>query len=284
MKTFFTAPEWVARSGAGIFYQHSTHLTMEYYSGGRRDRSGAQIHDMLLAKAYCMKHDYKYVGCPTDTSTTRSLLHYLNIGNTYNDVGSDIISRHHHAQSTFLRPELYRKDDSDIFTPDIRNEIISNFDYEFGNAFTITVHIRRGDVTPQAYPTRYLYNEYYMRMLKKVLAQLKEHDVKDVVINICSESKSFEAIDEFKGLTSTCKVNLLLDTELRSVYKLMIHADVLILSRSSFSFVPAFYNKRCVIYHPFWHKRLNHWLDSTDEDFDAQLVGQISSIVKKHHS
>ena len=255
---------------------------MEYYSGGRGDSSGAQIHDMLFAKAYCIKHDYKYVGCPIHTAPTRSLVHYLNIENTYNDVD--------HAHATFLGPKLYRKDDSDIFTPDIRNKIISNFDYEFGNdAFTITVHIRRGDVTPAhpRYGHRYLYNEYYMRMIKKVLAQciyLKKHDVKDVVINICSESKSFEALEEFKELTSTCKVNLHLDTELKSVYKLMIHADVLILSKSSFSFVPALYNKRCVVYHPFWHKRLNHWLDATDEDFDAQLVGQMISIIKKHHS
>ena len=75
-----------------------------------------------------------------------------------------------------------------------------------------------------------------------------------------------------------------MDTPLNKVYDLMIHSDILILSKSSFSFVPAFYNKRCVIYKPFWHKKLDHWLNSTDINFDTQLEKQIKNLIVKYHS
>ena len=34
----------------------------------------------------------------------------------------------------------------------------------------------------------------------------------------------------------------------------------------------------------FWHKKLNHWLDSTEENFDIQLNKQIKNIIIKYHS
>ena len=54
--------------------------------------------------------------------------------------------------------------DSDIFTPYIRKEIISNFNYTSTDIFTITIHIRRGDVNPHKHADRYLYNKYYRHL------------------------------------------------------------------------------------------------------------------------
>ena len=95
--------------------------------------------------------------------------------------------------------------------------------------------------------------------------------------------KTVKNLDEFKEIIAY-KVNLYLDISLEKTYELMIHSDILILSRSSFSFVPAFYNKRCVIYYPFWHKKLNHWLDSTKHNFNVKLEKEIKNLILKYHS
>ena len=64
----------------------TSHLPLRpgYCSPGRGDRSGAQIHDLLFAKAYCIKHNYEYIGCPIKgfpirRSETKKLVKYLNI-------------------------------------------------------------------------------------------------------------------------------------------------------------------------------------------------------------
>jgi len=250
-----------------------------YCSPGREDRSGAQIHDMLFAKAYCIENNYKYIGCPMWRGAEK-LVEYLNITNNYKKID--------HSKYKILSPSIYRKKDSTIFTQKIRDKIISNFNYKFDNIFTITVHIRRGDISPEPnnkYANRYLYNKYYINILNKILIHLEKYNNnnKNIIINICSESKSFESFDEFKKITD-CNVKLHLDTSLNKVFDLMIHSDILILSKSSISFVPAFYNKRCVIYYPFWHKKLDHWLTSTEIDFDVQLEEQIKNLIVKYHS
>ena len=247
-----------------------------YYSPGRTDRSGAQIHDILFAKAFCLKNNYKYIGCPINTTETKSLVKFLNITNNYDLCKNKF-------KCIKLLPEDYRKEDSNIFTPKIRDIIISKFNYKFDNIFTISIHLRRGDVNPNKYPDRYLYNKYYIDILNKILLYLKKNYKKNVVINVCSVSESFESLDEFKEIIAY-KVNLFLDISLEKTYELMIHSDILILSRSSFSFVPAFYNKRCVIYYPFWHKKLNHWLDSTKYNLKKELEKEIKNLILKYHS
>lgn len=149
-----------------------------------------------------------------------------------------------------------RKKDSRVFTLNDRKKSISDFDYKYNNNFNITLHIRRSDVTPKRHPQRYLYNKYYINKLNKILEHLGNIDRSKIIINICSQSNSFESLDEFTIIFKDYNVKLYLDTSLKTVFDLMIHADVLVMSKSSFSFVPAFYNKRCVIYHEFWHKKI----------------------------
>lgn len=52
---------------------------MKYYSQTRKDRSGAQIHDMLFAKNYCLSKKHQYLGCPIKRKETQLLVNYLGI-------------------------------------------------------------------------------------------------------------------------------------------------------------------------------------------------------------
>ena len=229
---------------------------------------------MLFAKAYCIKNNYKYIGCPIHTKETKKLVKYLNLQNNYRKITPTQLN------TKRLNPKKYRSADSKIFTPKIRNLIISNFNkYEYNNDFTITCHIRRGDVNPTKYPNRYLYNKYYIDLLNKIIIYLESICHITITINICSESKSYEAFDIFKKKIPKC--NLYLDSKLNKVYNLGINADIFILSKSSFSFVPAFFNKNCVIYYPFWHKKLDHWIDYSANDFDIQLKNKIKTLISQ---
>ena len=45
----------------------------------------------------------------------------------------------------------------------------------------------------------------------------------------------------------------------------MATADALIISHSSFSYLPAIFNPNCiVVYHPYWRGRMKDWLISDD--------------------
>jgi len=55
-------------------------------------------------------------------------------------------------------------------------------------------------------------------------------------------------------------MDLQLDTDLGTVWREIQAADIVIMSRSSFSFVPALLNlDGQIIYTPFWHNPLPHW-------------------------
>jgi hypothetical protein len=106
----------------------------------------------------------------------------------------------------------------------------------------VVVHIRRGDVVP-CWDIRYLPNSHYLTILKKFPRE---------AVTIFSESLSFEEWDDFS------QYKLSLDTPIEVVWRAMMLADVLVMSKSSFSIVPAIFNRHTVVYTPFWYRPLEH--------------------------
>ena len=74
---------------------------------------------------------------------------------------------------------------------------------------------------------------------------------------IYSQSSSYELFDDFreKGY------ELHIDEDLSDVWTVALKSDVFIMSRSSFSFVPAMLaqNTTEVVYTPYWEKPLRGW-------------------------
>jgi hypothetical protein len=103
---------------------------------------------------------------------------------------------------------------------------------------------------------------------------------------IFSESKSFETLDVFSNNKG---YELILDGDVGEAWKTIMVADVIILSKSSFSYVPAALsrqdnnnsnnsNKTRVAYTEFWHKPLPGW--EMDDDV-AHVKEQIRLEIKK---
>jgi hypothetical protein len=117
--------------------------------------------------------------------------------------------------------------------------------------FEMAVHIRRGDVRPCKNVQRYLPNAHYLYLIdeysKMLLQKHSNHTNSDgppnIHVTIYSESASFEAFDVFYEKNYSVE----LDTNLGIVWNAIEVADVAILSRSYFSFVPAILNYNHII-------------------------------------
>lgn len=251
------------------------------YSWARSDRSGSAIHDMLMAHAYSYREGRRVYGgaCPTDHTPPRNatvdlirelgLDATLRIGACPNEV---------HPNATMIVENLYRDQDSSLFTESWRQQILAelaqNPRYALGKrerrndtatTFHVAVHLRRGDVGPCRYPTRYLPNNHYLQLIEMYTPPRDRND--DVQVTIYSQrNKHTEPFTVFEEKGYHLSVDT---TDLATTWKAMSSADVLIMSKSSFSYVPALLNPRgTVVYTPFAHQPAAWW----DIVNDAQLL------------
>lgn len=245
----------------------SNHTRPMMYARLRRDRSGASIIDMLSAHAFAFAKNMSYGGaCPVDPNIE-----------TYK----------HLEEQIRLIQSLGLEDELPLACPKNRNEIFHFKKYryaEFSPAWLdymrsriqyredhlnskdikqVSVHVRRGDVGPCQYSDRYLPNSYYLEVLESMGALNTNNDSNSTTkynITIHSESNSFESWRDFetafKNITTT-QLNLDLDSDLVSTWNAMVNADVLVASRSAFSFATAILSRGTVLF-PF-NKTLHHY-------------------------
>lgn len=235
--------------------------TITIWSQARGDRSGAFIQDMLMCHAYAYHNNMVYGGaCARNTNMRFKLKHR----ELLRAVGLSKVLRFGCPpdDNTRLQERIdYIKDDTGIFTPHYLEYLQTLVEYPPPRERRrISVHIRRGDITPcrprtRGYP-RYLPNQHFLRLIDRYNPQNNS----DVVIY--SESPSYETFDCFRQRG----YEVVLDGSIGEAWKGILMSDVVILSRSSFSLVPAILTKGTVVFTPFWHDPLPHW-DIVEESF-----------------
>lgn len=288
---------------------HATTTTTEplstFYSQLRSDRSGAAIQDMLFAHAHAFSslalnndNGMTYGGaCPkslahamsSNTALLKSILTRLGL--------SDILpiacpSRWwwmwRNKRDDRIRPRSYyvgpEHNQTDDWTPEWLHYIQSHIPFHkvaTANAQRqhrprhAVVHIRRGDVSPcsdakasSPHQRRYLANAYYKAVIQQYVPREEYHVI------LYSEEASVEPWTELLQELERENVSLRLgggESDIVDIWRDMMTADILILSKSSFSFVPATLNAHgTIVYTDFWHPPLAHWTRVND-----QLQGQI---------
>lgn len=140
--------------------------------------------------------------------------------------------------------------------------------------FNIAIHVRRGDI--MADPTnpnltmRYLSNDYFEKVLKQVVDSIKVN--KPIHIYFFSQGKP-ENYPEFARYTN---LHWCLDMGAQDSFLHFVYADLLITSKSSFSYKPALLNKGIkVCPRNFWHgyPSTEDWiLAENDGSFDVTLL------------
>lgn len=148
--------------------------------------------------------------------------------------------------------------------------------------FNIAVHLRRGDIVigqtngDPNLTMRWLSNDYFDKVLCQVMDSL--HTVKPIHIYVFSQGKE-EDFPEFKKYGN---VHYFLDLNPESTFLSFAYADLLITSKSSFSYKPALLNVSGIKVCPknFWHgyPNQNDWVMVDDEGIF--LPGQVNKIVE----
>lgn len=123
--------------------------------------------------------------------------------------------------------------------------------------FNVAVHLRRGDITigqingDPNLTMRWLSNDYYTNVLDNVLPLVKNKTKKQIHIYIFSQGKK----SDFPELEKYENVHFYLDLNPESTFLSFVYADMLITSKSSFSYKPALLNRYGIKVCPknFWH-------------------------------
>ena len=173
-------------------------------------------------------------------------------------------------QDQFLRnlPLVSEHVQQKFFAAPIRTTEHVSYD---SHNFNIAVHVRRGDIL--ADPTnpnlrmRYLANDYYLRVLRQVTQRL--HTARPVHIWLFSQGKpaDFAEFNEFSNL------HFCLDMSDTQSFLHFVYADLLITSKSSFSYKPALICRGYKVSPAnFWHDypQSEKWLLADDEGHLAE--------------
>lgn len=143
------------------------------------------------------------------------------------------------------------------------SRINDNIIYDKSN-FNIAIHVRRGDI--MADPSnpnlsmRYLSNDYFEKVLTQVCHKLYGSQNKPIHIYFFSQG----CPDDYPEFAKFPNLHWCLDMGAKVSFLHMVYADVLITSKSSFSYKPALINRKGIKVCPknFWHgyPKTNDWV------------------------
>lgn len=120
--------------------------------------------------------------------------------------------------------------------------------------FTIAIHVRRGDVKSDNPEGRHTENQYYYQVLARLIPYLEKQGLQPKIqLYSQGEITDFGELQEFA-------IDYSLDECPFSTFYQLATADILIMSKSSFSYSAALLSEGIVFYEPFWHQPLSRWI------------------------
>ena len=122
----------------------------------------------------------------------------------------------------------------------------------------IAIHIRRGDVSQYSNNNRYVDLSYYQNIINKFADKYKNGHF-FIFTEISNNNK--EEFENFiiKNKNNNINMKLMADLDILLTLEYLIKADVLVMSKSTFSYIAGLYNNNEVYYMDFWHSKLDRW-------------------------
>lgn len=230
-------------------------MSITYYTiKGNRDGFGAQYQAILSGIAYCNYKNIVYIHTPI-----KIIDHNTDINKANNFIGITINLQQYNSNCKIeerqYESEVHWCETPSIYYTDkileyIRKCYYSTLKPNIG-FIDIAIHIRRGDVSKKDNNNRYIDNNYYIEIIKKLKIKYPTY-----TITIFSEGK-YEEFNNL-GLEENC---FRLNTDIFETFHSLVCAKILIQSFSSFSYCAGLINQNTVYhYDDFWHKKLDHWL------------------------
>ena len=181
---------------------------------------------------------------------------------------------------------------------------ISPFVSKPHSVLRLAIHVRRGDLFAVD-SDRMLPNSYYVATAQTIARVLEGLSIPyECELYTEVANKAFEVTSTHHGIHQRISRSVTLDPRMNRLEDFdaipqlkiiangdaiealrgMATADILIMSRSSFSYVAAILNRRgVVIYHPFWHSPLPSWIVATEAGIShpTELIGQILTATRQ---
>jgi len=240
---------------------------------GKSDGFGSQFHACLSLIAYCHYKGYEYVHSPfyrmTHNDENKKEFHdymngFVNLEHKFKKSSSltnNEVSRLHNVKEGYfvhgsLHPEFF-------YTPEVLKKIRECYyscakpklgDIYNAKNYNVAIHIRRGDVSQQKYPSRFTSNQDYINYISNLRLP------GNVMLHIFSEGKE-EDFNDFKKRFPTVRLHL--SENIQVTFHSLVKADLLIMSKSSFCYSAALLNENNVdgcFLKSWWHKPLKEWV------------------------
>ncbi len=174
------------------------------------------------------------------------------------------------------------------------------FPYRRSEVFRLAIHVRRGELFAVSSDWM-LPNSYYVSCVLRFQDVLRKLGI-PFVCELYTEvpTKVFEVTPDHHGINSRIAQSITFDPVMNHLedfdsipnlerfvnfdtiesLRRMSTADALIISHSSFSYLPAIFNPNCiVVYHPYWRGRMKDWLVSDDNGIfpESYLIERLKS-------
>lgn len=253
---------WFAKQ-FGLQFVHSSFSTKEWDSFLGFGQNEVNIDELI-------KSGYKKIRLPLFDETKLSEL----------ELQKKIIESYSNRKVIFVAEQDQGYKDQFGIMKDLKEKFFNSksrindkllFDPKFLN---IAIHVRRGDIAigKEANPNlivRWQENEYFINVLGNVLETIKKE--KSIAIYLFSQG-NIEDFLEFKQFEN---LHFCFDVNPMDSFLHMVNADILITSKSSFSYKPALLNKGIKICpKDFWHgyPETNDWfLVDNDGNFQGSI-------------
>ncbi len=150
------------------------------------------------------------------------------------------------------------------------NPIRCYFDPDFTN---IGVHVRRGDISPENQPERWIYSEQYIELFRNINNAFDS----DCLIHVYSEGDK----SDFGEIGKIDNVLFHLNEDPMVTFHHLISSDILINAKSAFSVVASYLNKNiklCIPFSIYW----NNFPDLSDIiTVDNNFNFDVDMLIKK---
>lgn len=121
--------------------------------------------------------------------------------------------------------------------------------FKYKNMINIAVHVRRGDSVNTA--RRFVKHNYFINVLDDIIIYLNSIG-KQYFIQLYSEGNRRD-LPEFEKFEKKGTLVYRLNSDHIDTLHHMVSADILVMSKSTFSYLPALLNKEgMIVYKPFW--------------------------------
>mmetsp|Transcript_20796 Transcript_20796/g.54549 ORF Transcript_20796/g.54549 Transcript_20796/m.54549 type:complete len:367 (+) Transcript_20796:77-1177(+) len=137
-----------------------------------------------------------------------------------------------------------------------------------GNGPMVAMHVRRGDVSQWRNPDRYTKNEFYYDLAARIRAQLPGAEV-----HVWSETAGSSVPEDFDGFRAR-NITVHLDTDIVETWSHMAQSQVLVMAKSSFSFISAILNRGCVVYQPWLTRPIRSFTATTLHDRTMPTIAE----------